>query len=152
MRARTCYSAPVRICVVLLAVAACKHAAPAPVQWKCDAMPFAISTPLPEASGAAWLVIDGKLELVAVGDSGNHGAYAVIDPETGETTEQGKLPLGDSGGDDIEGVAGLGATFLGVTSDGTMRRWVRKPDGVGFDLIGAPYQLAAKDLNFEGLC
>src|SRR5262250_380752 len=49
--------------------------------WRCEALPFALTTPVPEASGAGWLVIDGKLSLVVVGDSGNRGAYGVVDPE-----------------------------------------------------------------------
>ena len=60
---------------------------------RCEPLPFAESTPVPEASGAAWLTIDGQLRLVVAGDSGNHGAYGMIDPETGATVEQGKLPL-----------------------------------------------------------
>src|SRR5262245_32682717 len=61
---------------------------------RCPEQPFAKSTPLPEASGAAWLTIEGKLALVVVADSGNQGDYVVLDPDTGATREQGKLPLG----------------------------------------------------------
>ena len=112
-------------------------------------MPFAASTPVPEASGAAWRAIDGKLSLVVVGDSGNDGAYGVIDPETGETGEQGKLPLG-GGGDDIEGVATVGDTIYGLTSDGVVRHWRRGEHG--FSLVDGPYSLGVGDRNFEGLC
>jgi len=62
----------------------------------CEALPFEPTTPVPEASGAAWLTIDGALRLVVAGDSGNHGAYGVIDPDSGKTLEQGQLPLNGS--------------------------------------------------------
>src|SRR5262245_3472634 len=64
---------------------------------RCTQLPFAESSPVAEASGATWLTIDGKLSLLVVADSGNDGAYAILDPETGDTGEQGKLPLGGGG-------------------------------------------------------
>lgn len=110
----------------------------------CEPLPFAESTPVPEASGAAWLTIDGKLELVVVGDSGNSGAYGIVDPETGETIETGTLPLSTEASDDIEGVSARGDQVLGVTSSGWMRVWQRK--GKGFELVGKPYPLGPVDL------
>ena len=110
----------------------------------CEPLPFAQSTPVPEASGAAWLVIDGKPELVVVGDSGNHGAYGIVDPETGATIETGLLPLSTEAGDDIEGVSARGDQLLGLTSAGWMRVWRRQ--GKGFELVGKPYPLGPVDL------
>jgi outer membrane protein assembly factor BamB len=99
---------------------------------------------VPEASGAAWLVIDGKLELVVVGDSGNNGAYGIIDPETGATIETGTLPLSDGASDDIEGVSAVGDQVYGVTSSGWMRVWKRTAKG--FELVAGPYPLGPVDL------
>jgi hypothetical protein len=110
----------------------------------CTQLPFAESTPVPETSGAAWLAIDGKPALVVVGDSGNKGAYGVIDPETGATIETGQLPLSGEASDDIEGVAARGDKLLGLTSSGWMRVWQRK--GKGFELVGKPYPLGPVDL------
>ena len=110
----------------------------------CEALPFAQSTPVPEASGAAWLVIDGKPALVVVGDSGNHGAYGIVDPETGATLETGLLPLSTEAGDDIEGVSARGDQLLGLTSAGWMRAWRRK--GKGFELVAGPYPIGPVDL------
>jgi outer membrane protein assembly factor BamB len=110
----------------------------------CEPLPFAESTPVPEASGAAWLVIDGKPALVVISDSGNHGAYGIVDPDTGATLETGTLPLSTEAGDDLEGVAARGDKIYGVTSAGWMRVWQRK--GKGFELVGAPYALGPVDL------
>ena len=98
---------------------------------------------MPEASGAAWMTIDGKLGLVVVGDSGQHGAYGVIDPDTGETREQGKLPLGEGAGDDLEGLDARDGKLYGVISPGWVRVWKR--DGKGFALVDGPYALAPVD-------
>jgi len=110
----------------------------------CEPLPFAQSTPVPEASGAAWLVIDGKLDLVVVGDSGNHGAYGIVDPETGATIETGLLPLSTEAGDDLEGASARGDELFGLTSAGWVRVWRRR--GKGFELIGKPYPLGPVDL------
>jgi hypothetical protein len=135
-------------------------ATPAVDPGRCQRQPFAESTPLPEASGAAWLTIDGKLSMVLVADSGRDGAYAIIDPETGATGEQGKLPLGGPG-DDIEGLSAHDDKLFGLTSDGWMRVWRRT--GKGFELVEGPYAIgkeaegttcAAKKkcaINYEGL-
>jgi len=109
----------------------------------CEPLPFAATTPVPEASGAGWLTIDGKLELVVVGDSGNDGAFGIVDPDTGETLSTGKLPLG-GGGDDLEGIAVRDGKLYGVTSAGWMRVWKR--EGAGFTLVDGPYALGPVDL------
>ena len=110
----------------------------------CTQLPFAGSAPVPEASGAAWLTINGAPALLVISDSGNRGAYAIIDPETGATTETGALPLSDEATDDLEGVAAHGDKIYGVTSAGWIRVWRRKPGG--FDLIERPYPLGPIDL------
>jgi hypothetical protein len=115
----------------------------AAAEGPCKAVPFAVSTPVPEASGAAWLTLEGKPALVVVSDSGNDGAYAIVDPETGETREQGKLPLGEAG-EDIEGLASRGDKIYGLTSSGWMRVWVRS--GAGFELAEAAYPIGPVDL------
>ena len=146
-----------RRCVVLLGLLACgKHepeqaagsaagsatgsAVPADAdQPGCQPLPFEASTPVPEASGAAWIEINGKPALVVVGDSGNNGAYGIVDPEAGTTIEQGTLPLGDKG-DDLEGLASYAGKLYGLTSSGWMRVWQRK--SAGFDLVDGPYPIA----------
>jgi hypothetical protein len=126
----------------------------------CEPQLFKETTPLPEASGAGWLEINGKLWLVVVADSGNDGAYALIDPEHGDTIEQGKLPLGKPG-DDIEGVATHDGKLYGLTSDGWMRVWKRT--GKKFELVDGPYAIGSEPdgftcpvkakcpINYEGL-
>lgn len=109
----------------------------------CEQLPFAPSNPVPEASGAGWMTIDGKLVLVVVSDSGNDGEYGLIDPETGATRETGKLPL-DGISDDVEGVSVVGDKLYGLTSSGWMLVWQRQ--GKGFVLVGAPYALGPVDL------
>lgn len=110
----------------------------------CTELPFAASTPVPEASGAAWMELGGKPALLVVSDSGNHGAYAIIDADTGDTKEQGQLPLGKGAGEDIEGLAAQGDRFYGITSSGWIRVWKR--DGAGFQLVDGPYPLGPVDL------
>ena len=107
-------------------------------------MPFAETTPVPEASGAAWLTIDGKLVLVTMGDSGEDGAYGLIDPDTGATLEQGKLPLGDAG-DDLEGLAARGGLLYGLSSAGWIRVWKRVDHG--FELVAGPYAIGPQTLS-----
>ena len=119
----------------------------------CARLPFAESTPVPEASGAAWLTIAGKAVLVTMGDSGQAGAYGLIDPETGATLEQGQLPLGSGGGDDLEGIATRGGRLYAVTSAGWVRVWTRT--ATGFELVDGPYAVGApmhgKDLAGPGM-
>jgi hypothetical protein len=160
----------VRICVALALLAACgksddKPAAAAPPAgsagaWSCEQLPFAASTPVPEASAAAWLTVDGKQVLVVVGDSGQHGAYGLVDPDSGSTLEQGTLPLGDAG-DDLEGLSALGDRLFGLTSAGWLRAWERR--GKDFVLVAGPYAIGEGDMicgknrsncarDYEGLC
>jgi hypothetical protein len=120
-------------------VAADARGAPA-----CEPLAFAVSTPVPEASGAAWLAIDGKPMLVVVSDSGNDGAYGIVDPETGATIETGELPLSNATSDDVEGVAVRGDLVHGITSSGWILVWRRK--GKGFERVGEPYPLGPVDL------
>ena len=111
----------------------------------CEQQPFAGSTPVPEASGAAW--IDGK--LVVISDSGNHGAYGIVDPDTGDTIEQGQLPIADST-DDFEGLASRGNLLYGLTSPGWILVWRRVDHG--FELVDGPYALGPVDLpNTHGV-
>ncbi|MGN6110126.1 MAG: hypothetical protein ACTHU0_33780 [Kofleriaceae bacterium] len=114
---------------------------------RCSELPFAESTPVPEASGAAWLEIDGKLGLVVISDSGNDGAYGVIDPETGETLEQGKLPLGGDGAD-LEGIAARGNRLYVISSPGWIRVYERAAGK--FALVDGPYPLGPIDLDDKG--
>ncbi|HEU0037160.1 MAG TPA: hypothetical protein VFQ53_41405 [Kofleriaceae bacterium] len=110
----------------------------------CTKLAFAETTPVPEASGAAWLSLDGKPMLVVVGDSGNRGAYGIVDPDSGDTVEQGKLPLG-TGDDDLEGLAARGDRLVGVTSPGWVSEWKRTAKG--FSLVAGPYALGPIDLS-----
>lgn len=136
----------------------------------CELLGFAETTPVPEASGAAWLTRDGKPALLVVSDSGHRGAYGVVDPETGATVETGALPLSGEASDDVEGLAARGDDIYGLTSSGWIRRWRRTPGG--FALVDKPYPLAPIDpgeaggrdamvckgrsincgRNYEGLC
>ena len=112
--------------------------------FTCEPLSFAATTPVPEASGAAWLTVDGKLVLLVVGDSGNAGAYGLIDPDTGATIETGALPLSDEASDDIEGVSARGDRIYGITSSGWIRTWRRIAGG--FELTDKPYPLGPIDL------
>ncbi len=113
-------------------------ATPGPNAAECTPLPFERTTPVHEASGAAWLSIEGKLELVVISDSGNDGEYAIVDPDAGATLEIGKLPLGGPG-EDLEGVAVRGGKLVALTSPGWIRVWERKDKG--FALVDGPYPL-----------
>jgi hypothetical protein len=127
----------------------------------CEQLPFAESTPVPEASGAAWLEVDGKLQLVVVADSGHDGAFGFVDPDSGTTVAQGTLPLGTGASDDIEGLAARGGRLYGITSSGYMREWEWRAGA--FVLVAGPYPIGGADLtcrnanktncgnNYEGL-
>ena len=135
-------------CAVLaIVVTSCgdSRAAPDPASDApgCEALPFALTSPVPEASGAAWLELDGKPALLVVSDSGNRGAYGIIDAETGATLELGALPLSTEASDDIEGVAARGSEIYGLTSSGWIRVWRRR--GKAFELVGKPYPLGPVD-------
>jgi outer membrane protein assembly factor BamB len=152
----------VRRCVVLLAVlAACgKRTATEATNvglgsgMICNPVDgFASSVPVAEASGAAWWDMGGgKTALVINSDSGNDGAYAIIDPETGASLETGKFPLGNADanghrGDDTEGLASRGDRLYGLTSSGWMRVWKRA--GTGFELVDGPYPIAPEATGFS---
>ncbi len=141
-----------RVAIVVL-VAGCgkKAEAPPPViedSWHCDSLPFETSTQVPEVSGAAIMTIEGAKRIVVIGDSGNHGAYGLLDADTGATVEQGVLPLNGST-DDLEGLALRGDHLLGITSPGWVLEWKRVH--AGFELVDGPYPLAAVDLPPQAL-
>lgn len=133
--------------VALLALVACRGHAAGDAKLACTQLPFEASTPVPEASGAAFMTIAGKDLLVVASDSGNHGAYGIVDPETGATVEQGQLPIGDST-DDIEGLAVRGGHLFGITSPGWILEWKRVDHG--FELVQPRYALGPVDLPGRG--
>jgi len=133
---------------------------------------------VPEASGAAWVVVDGKPLLAVISDSGNHGAYGLVDPETGATTLQGQIPLGNLG-DDFEGLASRHGELFGILSPGYVVKlaWhdgalgASAPHALGPQITGNTHQSAMSDRpitdpgvvcggvhnancgrNFEGFC
>lgn len=108
---------------------------------KCKQLPFADSSPVPEASGAAWLTIDGKPRLAVVSDSGNDGAYAVIDPESGDTLETGKLALGTLAGQDFEGAAAWDNQLVTLSSAGWIRVYQHDDAAKTFTPVGDAYPL-----------
>jgi hypothetical protein len=116
------------------------------VDARCTQQPFAESSPVPEASGAAWLTIGGKLSLVVVSDSGNDGMYAVVDPDTGATSEQGKLALG-AAGDDLEGASARGEQLVALSSSGWIHVWAHDDATKSFQLVDGPYPLGPIDLS-----
>ncbi len=120
---------------------------PQPAELECSAQPFESSTPVPEASAAAFMTLDGKLVMVVISDSGNNGAYGLVDPETGKTVATGVLPLGDAS-DDIEGLAVRDGKLYGLTSSGWLRVWERR--GKEFALVAGPYPLGPVDLPDGG--
>jgi hypothetical protein len=105
----------------------------------CELQPFEHTTPVPEASAAAWMPIDGHDALVVTSDSGDDGAYAIVDPDSGKTLETGKLPLGAGASDDTEGMSAIGDRLYGLTSSGWMRVWQRKDKA--FVLVDGPYPI-----------
>src|SRR6185503_15547848 len=95
--------------------------APAPADagaLACEQLAWAETISVPEASGSALMALDGAEGLIVVGDSGNKGAYVIVDPETGAEKESGKLPLGTSKSDDVEGLAVRDGALIGLTSSG----------------------------------
>jgi hypothetical protein len=139
-------------------------APPAANAAPCKPLPFAKSIDLAEASGAAILHGEVGQPILVVSDSGNKGAYVIVDPRTGDELESGSLPLDKVASDDLEGVSYRGKTLYGLTSSGWMRQWRR--DGAGFELAAPAYPIAEKNSallcanprrtncaqNFEGLC
>src|SRR5262249_40606412 len=83
----------------------------------------------------------------------------LIDPATGAVRADGKLPLGDGAGDDLEGIALGGGVLWGLTSAGWMRFWFGD-----LSLDGGPYAISDEATftcaadgvncgkNYEGLC
>src|SRR4029079_13658132 len=110
----------------------------------CEALPFTLTTPVPEASGAAWLELDGKPALLVVSDSGSKASCAIVDPETGATIETGALPLSSEASDDIEGLAARGGEIYGLTSSGWVRVWRRPGKLVGLVLVVSPQGKACR--------
>jgi len=134
-----------------------RHGAAIIADEPCARLPFAETLPIAEASAAVFLA-DGML---VVADSGNAGAYVILDPDTGAVRSHGALPLGAGASDDLEGLAvAPDGVLWGVTSSGYLRAWRR--DGAGFALIDGPYGLGARlaceagsincGANLEGLC
>jgi len=116
-----------------------------PAPGACQPLPFAATTPVPEASAAAWITHAGAPALLVISDSGNRGAYGIVDPTSGDTLEVGRLPLGDAG-QDIEGLASRGDLVYGVSSSGWIRAWRRARGDAGFELAGPAYPLGPVDL------
>lgn len=111
----------------------------------CTDEPFEPMTPVPEASGAAWL--DGD-KLVVISDSGNGGKYAIVNAGNGFTTEEGVLPLGGDFGDDLEGISARGGKFYVLSSPGWVRSYKRIDKG--FELVDAPYAMGPIDIDDKG--
>lgn len=109
----------------------------------CAREPFAESTPVPEASGAAWIDFGGKPALLVTSDSGDHGAYAIVDAGSGATLEEGNFPLGNTT-DDLEGLSARDGKIYGVISPGWIYVWKRGAHG--YDLVDGPYALGPVDL------
>lgn len=123
-------------------------AVPDAPKFDCEDLPFEATAPVPEASGAAWLEVGGKPALFVIGDSGNNGAYVIIDADTGKTLEEGKLPLGENGGDDLEGIAARSGVFYAISSPGWVRTYKRGEKS--FELADGPYPLGPIDLDDKG--
>jgi hypothetical protein len=130
---------------------------------RCERVPFAESLSVSAASGAALAPIDAADALLVIGDSGNRGAYVIADPTDGTEREVGRLPLGTSRGDDLEGLAVRDGGFVAITSSGFFLTW-RREEGA-FALADGPYRAAdpatglscgERDVNcgknYEGLC
>ncbi|HTE50589.1 MAG TPA: hypothetical protein VK698_06960 [Kofleriaceae bacterium] len=142
--------------------AAADHPA-APAGPACRAMPFAASLDLPEASGAVWVEPSFGLpaHLIVVSDSGNHGAFAVVDAKSGAELGSGQLPLERGVSDDLEGLARAGGVYYALTSGGYMRHF-RRTGAARFELAVPAYALPGASCDsprrgncgrdLEGLC
>lgn len=119
-----------------------------PPPKECTELPFAKTSPVPEASGAAWIDAGGKPALFVISDSGNLGKYAIVDAGDGTTLEEGTLPLGDGGSDDLEGVAVRGGIYYAIASPGWVRSYKRVERA--FELVDPPYPLGPIDIDNKG--
>jgi hypothetical protein len=122
---------------------------------------FGHRAPVAEVSGAVVIPVDGRDVVLVIGDSGQHGAYALIDVASGDVVEQGSLPLGDGASEDLEGLTRDGDRVVAVTSSGYLRAWTRVTGG--FQLVDGPYAIGEAPMtcdpfgvncgkNYEGLC
>ena len=130
----------------------------------CELLPFAASIDVPEASGAVLFTDHDKPRLLVVSDSGNDGAYVIVDAETGDFVEDGRLPLGEGASADLEGLAIRGELVSAITSSGWIRTWRR--GARHWKLVDGPYPVADPEdgvlacpgsaincgPNYEGLC
>ncbi len=151
----------------LVAAAGDDDPAPTPTaaessDWVCAVQPFAKSIDIAEASGA--VVLDSG-KIMVVGDSGTNGSYLLLDAETGDELESGRLPLDRRVSDDLEGLSQMDGHIFAITSSGWIQEWTRTQSG--FRVQQKSYALApwdkrqlvcrsAKDSNcaqnYEGLC
>jgi hypothetical protein len=128
----------------------------------CRPQDFAKSVDLAEASGATFIT---DTRVLLVGDSGNHGAFAILDATSGALVQKGALELDPGASDDIEGVSLMDGSVYAITSSGWVRKW--SYEGGHFTLTTPSYPLAPADSkgllcykgtaincakNFEGLC
>jgi hypothetical protein len=143
--------------------AASPSPASTPSLQACTAGRFAAQLALPEASGAVWVEASFGLpaHLVVVSDSGNHGAFAVIDAASGAELASGRLPLEKKVSDDLEGLARAGGIYYALTSGGYVRHF-RRTGAARFQLAVPAYPLVGATCDsprrgncghdFEGLC
>jgi len=150
----------------VLLVVACGHdeeEAPETHELTCLPSSFALKKlALPEASGAVW----GKTHLgegwLVVADHGNEGALSLVSA-SGEVVTSLELPLDESAGDDLEGLAWSTADRLvGLTSSGYVRQWSLHSETVQLTHLAVAFSddpewtCAAYETNcgpnWEGLC
>lgn len=128
----------------------------------CEPQKFAKNVDLAEASGATFLT---DTKVLMIGDSGNQGAFAIVDATSGALVQKGALELDPGASDDIEGVSLMDGSVYAITSSGWVRKWSFADDR--FTLSTPSYALAPPDSkgllchkgtaincgkNFEGLC
>jgi hypothetical protein len=119
-------------------------AADALLDGSCVASVFPSTVDVSEASGAAVVIVRGAPRLVVLSDSGNQGAYAALDIDSGALVKTGKLPLGATS-DDLEGAATINGDYIAATSAGWIYRW-RFSDAVDeFVAVAPPYPLGPVD-------
>jgi len=130
---------------------------------ECRPVPFEKTIDVPEASGAVWVEASFGLpaHVLVVGDSGTHGAFAIIDADSGAGLAKGRLPLDGRSSDDIEGLSRSGDVYYALTSGGYMRHFKRTA-AAKFELTAPSYPLGGVTCSsphktncghdFEGLC